>query len=362
MTSHQEKGDQHHSLLCIESPWNQNENSIWLGSTLSLTRNLEKFNFPAKLQTEKRKQIISFLTKEILSSKELNQPQIIKAEDLPPIEKEYLVEHYLSAQSFHQAYTGEAFVLDKTGEFLEILNLKDHILLEKVDIKEDLENSWDMLVKIEHEQSSSFNFAYSPKFGFLTSDPSQCGTGLVVTIFMHLPALIYSNQFDEILSKHKDNNVKQTGLQGDPNEIVGDIVAFHNNYTLGVTEENILSTMRTLATKLVVEEKGLRNALKKENDAEVAVFKDKVSRAYGVLMHSYQIEAVEALQAISLLKLGLDLDWISGASQIKLNSLLFLCRRAHLLCQCGLKIAQEELPHRRAEFIHKTLHELKLLI
>lgn len=349
-------------LRCNESPWDRNANSIWLGSTLTLLRNLEKFNFPGKLSSDKRKQIVSLLSKDILSNAELKEPKLMHAEDMPPIEKEFLVEHFLSAHGFHQAYMGEAFILDKTGEFLGVLNLKDHILLERIDIEEDLENSWDRLVKTEMGFASSANFAFSPQFGFLTSDFTQCGTGLIVTIFLHLPALLYTNRLEEIIKNNKEDGVEQTGLQGDPNEIIGDIAAFHNSYTLGVTEENIISSLRTLATKLVVEEKGMRQQLMRGNEAEVADVKDRVSRAFAILLHSYQIEAVEALQALSLVKLGLDLEWVKGTSQIILNRLLFACRRAHLLCHFEQKISQEELPHRRAEFIHKSLHGVELLI
>lgn len=349
-------------LICNENPWNNNSNAIWLGSTVTLHRNLEKFKFPAKLTTERRKQIISLAARDLLASDQLKEPKIILAENMPPIEKEFLVEHFLSDQGFYQANTGEAFVLDMSGEFLAVLNLKDHILLQWIDPREDLENTLEKLVKIESALSKSVNFAFSPKFGFLTSDPTRCGTALVVNVFLHLPALIYSNRLDEILEKNKDDGMERTGLQGDPNEVIGDIVAFHNCYTLGLTEEKILTSLRTLATKLTAEEKSMRNTLKQESEAELAEVKDKVSRAFAILLHSYQIEAIESLQSLSLVKLGLDLGWLKGTSQTVLNGLLFSCRRAHLLCHFGEKIGPEELPHRRSEYIHKALHGLELLI
>lgn len=349
-------------LPCKESPWNNNPNPIWLGSTLTLLRNLERFHFPAKLATDKRKQIVSVLSKELLGLDQLKHPQLFRAEDLPPIEKEFLVEHFLSRQSFHHAYAGEAFVLDETGEFLAVLNLKDHLLLEWMDIREELEGAWDRLLKMELELNKAVNFAFSPKFGFLTSDPNGCGLGFTVTIFLHLPGLLHTNRLNEIIKDTKDGEIEQTGLQGDPHEIIGDIVAFHNRYTLGVTEENILSSLRTLAIKLVVEEKSVRKNFKNGSENEVAEIKNKISRAYAVLLHSYQIEVVEALQALSLVKLGLDLEWLKGVSQSVLNHLLFSCRRAHLLCHYNQKVTHEEMPHRRAEYIHKALHGLELLI
>lgn len=345
-------------LLGHQNPW-MNDNHIWLGSTLTLIRNLEKFNFPGKLADDKRKQILSLVGKDLLANKELKKPQMIKAEDMPPIEKEFLMEHFLSSQDFHQAHAGEAFVLDESGEFLAVLNLRDHVILQWIDCREELETSWDRLIKVENELAKDINFAFSSRFGFLTSDSSQCGTGFLVYIFLHLPALIYSHQLDEALQKYKDDDIEQTGLNGDPTDIIGDIMVFHNRYTLGLTEENILTSLRTLATKLLVEEKGARSRLRQKDESDI---KDKVSRAYAILLHSYQIEAVEALNAISLLKLGLDLDWVGHTSHAALNALLFNCRRAHLLCHYGQRLTQDEIPHKRAEFIHQALKETTLHI
>lgn len=345
-----------------DHPWNNNSNVIWLGSTLTLHRNLEKFKFPGKLSTDKRQQIISLLKRDLLPHQQLKNPKLILAEEMPPLEKEFLVEHFLSHQVFHQAHMGEAFILDETGEFLAVLNLRDHVLLQWIDPREELEQTWGRLAKIDLDMNRTTNFAFSPKFGYLTSDPTECGTGLIVYVFLHLPLLIHTHLLEETLKKYKDEGIAQTGLQGDPEQLIGDIVAFHNNYTLGVTEENILSLLRMLATKLVVEEKGARQHLLQEKESAVADIKDKVSRAYAILLHSYQIEAVESLQALSLLKLGLDLGWLKGTTQVALNHLLFSCRRAHLLRHHGYKVNQEEIPHRRAEFIHQTLKGLELLI
>lgn len=352
-----------HPLICNESPWINNPNSIWLASTLSLNRNLDKFNFPGKLHEDKRRQIISLLSRDLLSNEQLINPKLLNAQELSSIDKEFLVEHFLSNQGFHQASVGEAFVLEDSGEFLGMINLRDHLSLQWVDIREEIEKTWEKLIKIETQIMQSASYAFSPKFGFLTSDPTQCGTGFIIYVFLHLPALIHMERLTEAVGKNKDEGIEQSGLQGDPTELVGDIVAFHNLFTLGLTEENILASMRTLATKLVADEKTARAHLQDEHSAEVIEIKDKVSRAYGILLHSYQIETVEALQALSLLKLGLDLKWITGTDQAALNHLLFSCRRAHLLCHYSKdKISQEELPHKRSEFIHKALKGVDLLI
>jgi protein arginine kinase len=346
-------------ILQQKKPWIANDNTVWLASTVSLLRNIEKYKFPAKLGTDRRKQIISLVSKELLSMDSLSNPKLVKAEDIGFLEKEFLVEHFLSSYNYNQAHAGEAFILEDTGEFLATLNIHDHIHMQLLDCSGELENTWSRLVKMEMALGKAVNYSFLSKFGFLTSDFTQCGTALIVTAFLQVPGLIHSGTVDQVLEKHADESLWITGIQGNPTEIIGDVLSIQNNYTLGITEENIISSLRSFTTKILVEENSARTKIRGEESAD---FKDRISRAYGILIHSYQIEAVEALNALSLLKLGIDMGWVTGITNKNINQLFFNCRRAHLLCQFEEKISQEEIIHKRAEFIHQILKDVKLTI
>lgn len=349
-------------LISTDSPWGNNPNSIALGSTVTISRNIERFNFPEKLSLDMRNQIVSLIAPGLTNTNRLKKAKLIRAEELSTVQKEFLVEHFLFDHALNQMGSGEAFILDDSGNFLAILNLQDHLLLHYLDINDEFETSWDKLVKIEMELNQSLNFSFSPKFGFLTSDYNQCGTALIVNIFLHLPGLLYTGRFEEVIKKYSDEGIEYAGLQGHPTDFIGDVISFRNLHTLGVKEESVLSLLRNLATKLLIEEKGARLHLSQEAEHELAATKDRVSRAYAILIHSYQIEEIEALGAISLLKLGLDLQWLQGTSHLNLNKLLFSIRRAHALCATEKKMTQEELLHKRSEFIHQALHGSELLI
>ncbi len=353
------KDKKHNPIFEQTKPWIDNHNDIWLASTISLYRNIENFKFPAKMTAQRRKQVIPLVTKELLASSHLSSPVFIKAEDVLPQEKEYLVEHFLSDHSYQEAYSGEGFVLDQSGQFLATINILDHVHLQIMDVRGELEQAWNKLVKVEMSLGKAFTFAYSSRFGFLASDPTSSGTALSVSVYLQPSALIHTGKIEDMLEKYTDKSIAITGLQGSPTEIIGDVLNIRNNMTLGINEENIISSVRSFATKLLVEESSLRNSIKNEESAEM---KDKVSRAFGVLMHSYQIEAIEALNAISLMKLGSELGWLTGVTTAALNELFFNCRRAHLLHNCGEEIKQENIPHKRAEFIHKILKDVSLTI
>lgn len=345
--------------LYIEKPWNENQNNIWLASTVSLYRNIEKFKFPGKLEPERKKQIVSLLSKEVIKLLQDRKPSIFNAEDLSTLQKEFLVEHFLSIHNFHQAHSGEAFIIDETGEFLAVLNIQDHLHLQLIDYHGEIEKTWNKLRAIETEIGKQISYAFSQKYGFLTADYTQCGTAFSVAIFLQVPGLVHINKIDDVLEKIADESFLVTGIQGNPTEIIGDVIMVQNNYTLGTTEENIIASMQAFATKIVNEESQARAKMQNEMNGEI---KDKVSRAFGILVHSYQIEAIEALNALSLIKLGIDLKWITGLKLEEVNSLFFNCRRAHLLHYYGEKIKQDEILHKRAEYIHQNLHNVRLTV
>lgn len=354
-----EKNNGEHPILNLKKPWDTNENDVCLASTIVLERNVEKFKFPGKLSNDRRKQVLALVGKEILTSDVLSNPVLYKAEDLNHMEKEFLMEHFLSSHSYHQASSGEAFILDDTGLFLTTFNLRNHLHLQIIDTTGDIEGAWNKLVKIETAIGKSISYSFSPRFGFLTADPSQCGTALLITVFLQLPALVHTGTINGILEKQLDEGISITSIQGNPTEIIGDVLAIQNNYTLGLAEETIIASLRSFTAKLELEEHTARNLLKKHESAGI---KDKVSRAYGILAHSYQIDAIEALNAISLVKLGTSMGWITGVPAAMINQLFFKCRRAHLLSQYGEKINQEDVIHKRAEFVHQTLKDAKLTI
>ncbi len=228
--------------------------------------------------------------------------------------------------------------------------------MQLTDTSGEIENSWNTLSQIESNLGKKLNYSFSPKFGYLTSNSTECGTAFIASMFLHVPSLIHTGKLKEYLDKHHDDAISITGIQGKPNELIGDIVSIHNNYILGLSEENIIASLRSFSAKLVVDEQSIRKDTHLQNNT----LKDKVSRAYGILIHSYQIGTIEAFNAISLLKLGTELGWIEGSTIQALNKLLFNIRRAHLVTHFEENISQDEINHKRAEFIHRYLKDTKL--
>ncbi len=346
-------------FLAEREPWMGDENAIWLASTLTLYRNLKHYVFPGKLTDELSQEIEKSLSQELLKSPQLKNPYIVKAEETGPLEKEFLFEHFLLQKSFQQAMRGESFLLDGTGRHFGLINVGNHLQLQITDCHGELETALGQLVAIETDIGRLLPFAFSPRFGFLTADPALAGTGLLVRIFLHTPALIRTGLLKETLDQLGGGEIEAMSIQGATDEIIGDILVIQNRSTLGVTEEQILQLIRTHALKIIVAEKAMRVELGSGKNTEI---KDRVGRAFGLLRHSYQLEAVETWGALSLIKLGLDLGWVEGTSHAVLNDLLITSRRAHLVCEYTEDIPHDAIGMRRAEYVHASLGDTHLTI
>jgi protein arginine kinase len=335
--------------------WDDECNPIWPASAFFLRRNIAHYLFPHKLDTVKALKVLDVLKNPLISLPELKNPTYLSAETLSPQEKEFLCEHFLSQEGWQNAAKGQAFLVDASAHFLATLNVEDHLLLQWIDCKGKWEHAWKMLSQIESSIGETIDYAFSPHFGYLTSNPKFCGTSLTAICYLHLPALIFSKKLEGALHSCLGTSVDSSGLFGDKEAFIGDFVVLRNNHTLGITEQTILNDLHKTATALILAEKNERLSFQKNDSLEL---KDQISRAYGLLMHSYQLETKEALNALSQIKLGINLGWIRGISDEEVNELFFRCRRAHLL-QSHQKISldKKELSATRAQYLHDRLRK-----
>lgn len=342
-----------------EEFWFLGEQDIWLGNSMKMYRNLEKYNFPSKLESTERKQVLDFISRALLSTKFLESPKLFHGENLVPLDKEYLYEHFQGMESFHQAHIGDGFVIDKTGRFLFVINVREHLQLQIVDSHSEYDTSFQKLSEIENELNATLKYAFSKRLGYLTANVFDCGCALKVHSFLQVPALIHTGGLEAALKNLDQDEVQISGMHESEKDFLGDVVAITNRKTIGVSEEQILSAVHQNTSKLLLQEQKLRNSL---GEDEKNHLKDQISRAFGLLNTPFQLEIGETLEGISLLKLGLQMGWVKGANLQTLNHVFFQSRRAHLIT--SLKIKESDFQHieqKRANFVKGELKKVKLV-
>jgi protein arginine kinase len=319
-------------------------------------RNLSPFSFPSKMSEGERVQTLDLLQHNLRP--QLKNPHLLTANEISPHEKEFVFEHFNLHDGFEKFDPGHAIIIDESAQFIALANVEDHLQLYSQSSNIPLHDQYHSLSKIERSLNKELHFSFSDRFGYLTSDPTICGTGLIVQAFLHLPTAIALDCFSDIINPFTEE-VLFYGL-GKDSTYLADIVLVENRYKLGTTEEDIVKTVERIAQKLAQEEKNLRTSLPPEGEI---LLKDKVCRAFGLLAHSYQLQLQEALSALSLIHLAKELGWVKGAEEFFFHELFFQIRRAHLLENLKMKdLSKEEIQHKRAELIHQKLKNATLTI
>lgn len=343
----------------LEPFWKGNTNNIWLATTLCLHRNIDKFVFPQRLETNKKDVLSDLLFSTITETNTLNQPTKLSYNSMQAMEKEYLYEHFLEFKPAKDSLLGESFIFDATGHFLIKINVQDHIEIQGIETKGNLEPTFEKIQELERAIEKQIPFAFSNKFGYLTEDPTICGTGLVVKAFLHVPASAETNELSSFLTNSQNEGISITGIQGSSDEIIGNMIVVSNQWTIGTTEESILSLVRTTALAIASFEKEMRSKVHTMPVRDETLF-DKMSRIVGTLKFCYSIDTSETLRALSVTKLGIELGWIQGITIEKLNEQFFALRRAHIASILRWNTSQEAINHERARLLRSLFAPVEL--
>lgn len=349
------------SSLFDSVPFGEKNSPFWPASAFTLRRNLSRHQFPHRQSEQSAKQVLEEITKTLMTLPCLKNPTFFDFSLLDPSKRAFLFEHYFVPDGVYEERPYQGIVTDESGLFLAGINLSDHLVFQLIDCKNKWHESWNLLQEIESSLCKKLEFAFTPKLGYLTSNVYLCGTGLTLRLYLHLPALLHVDQKKEYsqLETNEDCIVTQMGDDSEEGtSFQGDLIILQNKRCLGVSEDLTLQSLYSFASSLIQKENESRDAIKSGN---FPYMKDLVAKAYGILMHSYQMSMQDALAALSLVKLGIDLNWVQGVSDFEINKTYFKCRRGHLQIKQQAASA-DDLLHTRASFIRNSLKEAKLII
>ena len=343
-------------LNLASSSFKENKTPIWMASNFLLSRNLSSCPFPHKMSLSQAKYTSKVLQEALLNTPLLQAPSFLTGDQMNSTEKEFLSEYFFALNTFQIGDKREDFIIDETSSFLASINGQNHLILQSIEYQSGWTNAWNKLSQLEEHLAEVHDFAYSHQFGYLTSDKGDCGTGLSAQVFLHLPALNYLDRLEEILEKEIEDTIETHGIGGGK-EFIGDIVIIKNHFSIGVTEELILENVHKTTTSLISLEKEARDLIIKNPPPLIL---DKVSRAYALIKHSFQIEILETFEALSLIKLGIDLNWIGNVTNEEVTKTLFKCQRAHLSLLFDEEMTKETLSLKRAHFLQEKLKNMTL--
>ncbi|PLR96338.1 protein arginine kinase [Bacillus sp. T33-2] len=328
------------------------DSDIVLSSRIRLARNLNEFKFPTLYTNEEAEAVIGTMKDRLNSGTvpEIGKLVLLKMDEIQPLQKRVLVEKHLISPHLAEHSSHGACLLSENEEVSIMVNEEDHIRIQCLFPGFQLTEALSMANHIDDWLEEDVNYAFDEKYGYLTSCPTNAGTGLRASVMMHLPALVLTQQMNRIIPAINQLGLVVRGIYGEGSEALGNIFQISNQTTLGKSEEDIVEDLKSVVSQLISRERSAREALAKTSNIQL---EDRVFRSYGILTNSRIIETKEAANCLSDVRLGIDMGYIKNISRTILNELLILTQPGFLQQYAGGPLRVNERDIRRAALIRE---------
>jgi protein arginine kinase len=328
------------------------ESDIVISSRVRLARNVEGFPFIPQLSPEKRSELESLLRDKILETSFPRRMNYLNLKDLEPVDRLLLVERHLISRE-HMNTDGDRGVAFSEQEMVCIMtNEEDHLRLQVIRSGLQVEDTWNEIDQIDNLLEKRIRYSFSPQFGYLTACPTNVGTGMRVSVMLHLPALVLTKQIEKVYHAVAKVNLSVRGLYGEGTQASGDFYQISNQVTLGVAETDLVREFRGIVPKIIEYERRVREELVKDDKGRL---EDRVWRAYGQLKNARQISSEETIEHLSLVRMGVNLGLLNSLDMSVVNELFIFTQPGHLQKATGKIMKDKDRDVARANFIRSRL-------
>jgi len=328
---------------------------IVISSRIRLARNLAGYEFLPRLTQDGQTEILEKLKEAILSLNVGEETFFIDVAESSLIHQDLMVERHLISKRHAQSKGPRGAIIAAAESFTAMINEEDHLRLQVFKNGLQLNECWEQINAIDDQIEKKVRYAFSPRYGYYTACPTNLGTGIRVSVMLHLPALKMTRQIEKFFNATKDTDLAVRGLFGEGTEAVGDFFQLSNQTTLGMSEKEIIDEFsNSIVPKIIEYESMARDELLR---TQKDVLDDKIQRAMGVLKSARLISSQEALFLLSNVRLGVNLGRVKDIDIATVNELFMLTQPAHLQINNEKILEPQQRDIVRAEIIRSKLME-----
>ena len=332
------------------------EGNIVLSTRVRLARNIAGQRFTVRSTPEDNQVVLDQVERASRASRQLRDAPLIRVDLLNAAERQLLHERHLISRELTGLETNgtprAGAALLTNGCVGVMVNEEDHVRLQCLKSGFALTEAYADLERLDTEMGGQLGFAFHEEFGYLTSCPTNAGTGLRASVLIHLPGLVLTKEIAKVLQGLSQVGLTFRGLYGEGSEVVGNFFQLSNQTTLGKSENELLEHLGDMVRKVIEYEQQARHVLQRDASTVTA---DKVWRAYGLLKYARSLSFEETMNLLSGVRLGVGLNLISDISVYTLNKLLIFAQPAHLAVSEGREIGDPELLTARATYTRHLL-------
>ena len=342
-------------LFASPSPWLLGEGphaDMVLSTRIRLARNLDDVPFTHRAREEQLQGVLASVSAAAQQASAFRDGLLLRMNEVAPLDRQVLVERHLVSHELGDGARPRGILVAPDARLSLMINEEDHLRLQSLTPGFQLAEAWALADAADDELDQSLEFAFSEEIGYLTSCPTNAGTGLRASVLIHLPALVLLEEIQRVLKSIMQVGLNVRGLYGEHSEVMGNLFQISNQTTLGRSERDSIDSLERVTRQIIETEERARERMLR--DARIQI-EDKVWRAYGTLRHCRSIHAREVINLCSAVRLGVAMG-LSGLCPLRvLNELLVLTQPAHLQRQHGGELSPADRNIVRAQFVRERL-------
>ncbi|OHB69585.1 MAG: protein arginine kinase [Planctomycetes bacterium RBG_13_63_9] len=330
------------------------EADIVISSRIRLARNLADYPFISRASEQDRSQIEEVLRERILGVEASGELLYVDVEELEGVDRQFLVERHLISREHAESEGSRAVAIDGREQFSLMINEEDHLRVQVIESGLSLQSVWEQVNRLDDLIEEKGAYAFHETLGYLTACPTNVGTGMRVSVMLHLPALVITRQIDKVFRSLQKISLAVRGLYGEGSQAMGDFYQISNQITLGRTETDLIQQIGDIVPVIIDYERQARDFLVKESHENLH---DRVSRAYGILRTAQTISSEETMHLLSSVRMGVNLGLIRDLEIPAVNQLFIHTQPAHLQKLSGLELDADDRNIARARYLREHLNK-----
>lgn len=303
------------------------KSSVVLMTRVRFARNLAQCSFPGWANETQKRDIYAMCVSAVAKLREMKKAISCEMSELSDLERQILMERHLISRELMGMKEGSGVVIARDQSCAVMINEEDHLRIQVIKPGFNFRRAWNAVNGVDSALEESLDFAFSPTLGYLTACPTNVGTGMRASAMMHLPGLVIANQMDKVVRAVNQLGIAVRGLFGEGSDATGSIFQISNQTTLGESEEEILKRLSAVLNTVIEQELNVREKLIETEPSRIL---DKVGRAHGLLKSAYMMPSNEAMNMLSLVRLGVDLDLYPADLRASVDRLLMECQPGHV--------------------------------
>ena len=329
---------------------------IVLSTRVRLARNLQGHAFASRVRDGEREEILD-LVRAAVQETALSGGVGYELSSTPTLgrrllHERHLVSRELAGLSGDSPARGSGLFMGAHDAVGVMVNEEDHLRMQAILSGLRLHEAFHRVDELDEELGLQLPFAYHQEYGYLTSCPTNVGTGLRASILIHLPGLVLTKEIGKVLQGIGQVGLTFRGLYGEGSEVVGNFFQISNQTTLGKSEEDLVEHLQKIVGRVIQYEMGAREILMRDAPT---VIEDKIWRAYGLLRYARSLSFDEVMNLLSGVRLGMSMNLLSGLRVYTLNKLMIFARDAHLEQAAGRPLRDAESDLHRAAYVRRVL-------